>query len=191
MKREFLEKLLKDKGIEDSKEVIDSIMAENGKDVEAAKGELNTVTAERDKLQGQLDEATQSLEKFKDVKPDELNAEIEKLKQTIKDKDTEHAAKIADMEFNAGIEKAITESGAKNAKAVKALLDIEALKESKNQKDDIKSALEAVKKDNDYMFGSKEPINNPSVGSTKGGGGTDNKTAALLAAAGLPPEDEK
>ena len=39
-------------------------------------------------------------------------------------------------------------------------------------------------------FGSDEPINN-SVGSTKGGGGADAKTAALRAAAGLPPEDEK
>ena len=94
------------------------------------------------------------------------------------------------MEFNSAIEKAITEAGAKNTKAVKALLDIEALKGSKNQKDDIASALETVKKDNEYMFGSNEPINN-SVGSTKGGGGADAKTAALRAAAGLPPEDEK
>ena len=114
MKTEILNGLLK--GVENREDIINQIMAENGKDVEAAKGELDTVTAERDKLQGQLDEATKSLEAFKDVKPDELNAEIEKLKQTIKDKDTEHAAKIADMEFNSAIEKAITESGAKNTK---------------------------------------------------------------------------
>lgn len=190
MKREFVEKLLKDSGIENPKDLVDSILDENGKDIEAAKGELAKAEADRDKYKEQLDEATESLEKFKDVKPDELTAEIEKLQQTIKDKDTEYAQKIADMEFDSAIEKAITESGAKNAKAVKALLDIEALKGSKNQKDDIASALETVKKDNDYMFGSDEPINK-SVGSTKGGGGADAKTAALRAAAGLPPEDEK
>lgn len=188
MKTEFLKDLLKD--VEGNEDIIKKIMAENGKDVEAAKGELAKAEADRDKYKEQLDEATESLEKFKDVKPDELTAEIEKLQQTIKDKDTEYAQKIADMEFDSAIEKAITESGAKNAKAVKALLDIEALKGGKNQKDDIASALETVKKDNDYMFGSDEPINK-SVGSTKGGGGADAKTAALRAAAGLPPEDEK
>lgn len=191
MKREFVEKLLKDNGIENPKELVDSILAENGKDIEAAKKEADTLKADRDKLKEQLDEATTSLEKFKDIKPDELNAEIDKLKKTIEDKEKEHADKIADMEFQSLIEKAVTESGAKNAKAVKALLDIDALKGSKNQKEDIKSALEAVKKDNDYMFGSDEPINKGAVGSTKGGSGTDAKTATLMAAAGLPAEDEK
>lgn len=188
MKTEFLKELLKD--VEGNEDMIKKIMAENGKDIEAAKGELAKVEADRDKYKEQLDKATESLEKFKDVNPDELTAEIDKLKKDLEDKDAEHAAMIADMEFDSAIEKAITESGAKNAKAVKALLDIESLKGSKNQKDDIKAALEEVKKDNDYMFGSSEPINN-SVGSTRGGGGTDTKTAALRAAAGLPPEDEK
>ena len=141
MKREFVEKLLKDKGIENPKELVDSILAENGKDIEAAKKDVDTLTAERDKYKEQLDEATTSLEKFKDVKPDELNAEIDKLKKTIEDKDKEHADKIADMEFQSLIDKAVTESGAKNAKAVRALLDIDALKGSKNQKDDIKRPL--------------------------------------------------
>ena len=181
MKTEFLKDLLKD--VEGREDIIKKIMAENGKDIEAAKGELAKAEADRDKYKEQLDEATESLEKFKDVKPEELSAEIEKLQQTIKDKDTEYAQKIADMEFNSAIEKAITEAGAKNTKAVKALLDIEALKGSKNQKDDIASALETVKKDNEYMFGSNEPINN-SVGGTKGGGGADAKTAAVRAAAG-------
>lgn len=189
MKRDFVEKLLKDKGVENPKELVDAILSENGKDIEAAKKESEALTAERDKLKEQLDEATTSLEKFKDIKPDELNAEIEKLKKTIEDKDKEHADKIADMEFQSLIETAITESGAKNAKAVKALLDIEALKGSKNQKEDIKAALETVKEDNDYMFGSEEPINNGAVGSTRGGSGTDAKTATLMAAAGLPTEE--
>lgn len=188
MKTEFLKDLLK--GVEGSEDIIKRIMAENGKDVEAAKGELDTVTGERDKYKEQLDTATAELDKFKDIKPEELNAEIDKLKKALKDKDDEHASKIAEMEFNIAIDKAISASGAKNAKAVKALLDLETLKESKNQKDDITAAIEGVKKDNDYMFGSKEPINNP-VGPTGGGGGSDSKAAALRAAAGLPPEENK
>lgn len=184
MKRELLEKL----GLE--KEAIDKIMDENGIDIEAEKAKVAAAEADRDKYKEQLEESTKALEAFKGIKPEELTAEIEKLQQTIKDKETEHAAKIADMQFDSSLDKAIAESGAKNAKAVKALLDVESLKNSKNQKDDIKSALEAVKKDNDYMFGSDEPINN-SISSTRGGGGADQKTAALMAAAGLPPEDNE
>ena len=44
---------------------------------------------------------------------------------------------------------------------LKALLDVEKLKASKNQAEDIKSAIENVKKDNDYLFESAEPIKNP------------------------------
>ena len=56
------------------------------------------------------------------------------------------------MEFNSVLDGAISKSGAKNAKAVKALLDLEALKSSKNQADDITTALETVKSENDFMF---------------------------------------
>ena len=62
------------------------------------------------------------------------------------------------------------ESKAKNAKAVRALLDIEAIKASKNQAADIAAALEKVKEENDYLFTSDEPIDNPTiVGGTTAG----------------------
>ena len=65
---------------------------------------------------------------------------------------------------------AIKESKAKNAKAVRALLDIEAIKASKNQAADIAAALEKVKEENDYLFTSDEPIDNPIiVGKSEGG----------------------
>lgn len=65
------------------------------------------------------------------------------------------------MEFSAVLDSAISSSKARNAKAVKALLDIEALKNSNNQSEDIKTAIEAIKTDNDYLFESNEPISKP------------------------------
>lgn len=47
---------------------------------------------------------------------------------------------------------AITNAKGKNAKAVKALLDVDTLKASKNQAADIKAALEAVQKESGYLF---------------------------------------
>ena len=81
-----------------------------------------------------------------------------------KKKDSEYQTKIADMEFNSVLDSAISASGARNSKAVEALLEIEALKGSKNQEDDIKKAIEAVKTENDFLFGADEPINNVVIG---------------------------
>ena len=65
------------------------------------------------------------------------------------------------MEFTAVLDNAIASSGARNAKALKALLDVDALKASKNRSDDIRSAIETAKKENDYLFVSAEPFANP------------------------------
>ena len=70
-----------------------------------------------------------------------------------------------------------------------ALLDIDSLKQSKNQTEDIKKALETVKESDAYLFGSEEPINNP-VGPIGGAGGGDTALAAMRAAAGLPPAEK-
>lgn len=181
MKRDFLE------GLNLEKEVIDQIMAENGKDIEAEKAKLTTAEADRDKFKEQLETATTELEKFKDVKPEELQATIEKLQNDLKAKDDEYAAREAERAFTDSIKEAIKAAGGRNDKAVMAMLDLDALRDSKNQKDDIKAALEEVKKDNDYLFGSNEPIKNP-TGPTGGGGSEDKNAAAIRAAMGLPDE---
>lgn len=182
MKREFLE------GLNLEKEAIDQIMTENGKDIEAEKAKVTAAEADRDKYKEQLDTATTELEKFKNVKPEELQATIQKLQADLKAKDDEYAAKEADRLFRDSVREAITAAGGKNEKAVMALLDLETLKGSNNQKDDIKTALEAVKKDNDYLFTSKEPIDNPNPTGPTGGGGGAGASSALRAAMGLPDE---
>ena len=65
------------------------------------------------------------------------------------------------MQFDQILEAEITAAGGRNVKAVRAMLDVDALKKSKDQSADIKAAIEACQKDNDYLFGATEPINNP------------------------------
>lgn len=184
MKREFLEEL----GLE--KEVIDKVMAENGKDIEAEKAKtktaVETAETERDKYKEQLETAQQSLEAFKDVKPEELNQTIETLKKQLEDKEAEYKAKEADRAFKDSIVEAIKTAEGKNSKAIMALLDMDSLKDSKNQKEDIATAIEGIKKDNDYLFGNSEPFTNP----TKSTGNSNTKDApsALRAAMGLSNE---
>ena len=180
MKRDFLE------GLKLEKDVIEQIMAEHKKELQAKQAKVAAAEADRDKYKEQLDTATAELDKFKDVKPEELQATIQRLQADLKAKDDEYAAKEADRLFRDFVKEAITAAGGRNEKAVMALLDIDSLKNSKNQKDDIKSALEALKKDNDYLFSSEEPIKNP-TGPTGGSGGGD-ASSALRAAMGLPEE---
>ena len=159
MKRKFLEEM----GL--TKEQVDSIMAENGSDIEAAKGELETVKAELEQTKTQLQEANTTIDGFKDY--DQVKAQVEEYKTEYERSKVEYETKITDMQFGAALESAITAAGGRNAKAVKALLDVDALKASKNQEADIKAAIEACQKDNGYLFGATEPINNP-IGPTQG-----------------------
>lgn len=139
MKREFLEGLGLEKGI------IDQIMTENGNDI-------NREKAKADEYKSQLDTAKETLKGFEGVDVAKLQGEITKLNADLANKDADYQKKIADMEFSSILDSAITDSKAKNIKAVRALLDIDTLKASKNQSEDIKKAIEEVKTANDYLF---------------------------------------
>ena len=107
MKRKFLEDLGLDK------DTVDKVMAENGKDIESAKGELETVTAERDNLKTQLGGFNKQIEDLKKSAGDN-----EELKKQIESLQAEN--KKARVDF--AIDKALTAAKAKNNTAVKALL---------------------------------------------------------------------
>lgn len=160
MKRKFLEDLGLDK------EAIDKIMDENGNDINVEKGKVAQAETDRDTLKQQLDDAQKSLEGFKDVNIEDLKNQIATLQGTIETNKKNYEQDISNRDFNSVIDTAITGAGAKNSKAVRALLDIDTLKASKNQEADIKSAIEACQKDNDYLFGATEPIKNPVLGTS-------------------------
>ena len=130
-------------------ESLDAIMTENGRDIEAAKKPF----ADYDHIKEQLDEAQKTIQGFKDQDIEGVRKSAkdweEKYNQAVKD----HEAKLADMAFDRKLEDAITGAKGKNAKAIKALLDVDTLKASKNQDADIKAAMDALQKDSGYLFG--------------------------------------
>lgn len=181
--------ILKDFGLEvpeDKKVDFDKAWKDNYR----TKAEYDKAVEQRDNYKSQYDTATAELDKFKDVKPEEMQATIEQLQKDLKAKDDEYAAKEADRLFNDTLDKAITDAGGRNAKAIRGLLDIDTLKASKDQTADIKKALDAAKESDAYLFGADEPFRNP-VGPTnnpEGDKGLDVSTATLRAAMGLPAE---
>jgi len=111
-----------------------------------------------DSLTASLDEAKEALKGFEGVNVDELNKKIEELNKQIEKNDADYQAKIADRDFNDLLKNAITEANGKNAKAITALLDVDALKSSQNQKEDIAKALKALTEaeDSKMLFGTAE-----------------------------------
>lgn len=163
-----------------TEEQIAEIQKLNGIDIKREQDKLTQIETDRDKYKGDLENAQKTLEEFKDVNVEELKTKITTLTTDLETKDKEYKKELTERDFNDLIEKHITSVGAKNVKAVKALLDIDTLKESKNQEADIKALLETCKEENDYLFGSDEPIKNP-IAPTGGKGEGEGMDAFKLA----------
>ena len=151
--------ILKSIGLEvpdDKKAEFDNAVLENYKTV----AEADKLRTARDNYKAQLDTATQKLEGFKDVNVEELKGKIETLTGDLASQKAAFEQQIADRDFDDLINGEIRSSKAKNVKAVRALLDVETLKTSKNQKNDIAAALQKTKEENGYLFESDEPIDN-------------------------------
>lgn len=123
------------------------------------------------------------INEFKDV-------DVTGLKET-KTIDSDYQAKLSDRDFNDILKDSITSAKGKNSKAIAALLDVNTLKASKNQKEDIAAAIKALTEaeDSKMLFG--EPEANPAgkgnpIGNFGTGGTGDAEMAQMRASMGLP-----
>lgn len=161
------------------------------KDLEAAQNDL---ASEKEKISTQAEtikELKKNLEEFKDADVSGMKQKIDDLEEVIRTKDETHRKEIADRDFNDILKESITSAKGRNAKAITALLDIDVLKASKNQKEDIAAALKALTEaeDSKMLFGEPEPrvigMGTPIGVVTKGG--NQDSDMAMRAVMGLPP----
>lgn len=148
MKREFL----KDMKLTD--EQIDAIMAENGKDVNGLKEQVNSLTTEKDGLQSQLTERDTQLKDLKGkVKDsDELTTEIDKLQKANKEAKEKYEADLTAQQKSFLVDKALTNAGARNAKAVSSLLDLDSVEVKDGQLTGLDDQLKALRESDGYLF---------------------------------------
>ena len=138
MKREFLQEFRV--GEETlPKEVIDAIMAENGRDIQKVKANF----ADYEDIKTQLSQLQQD-QSFEES----AKAWEEKYNRAVED----HKQELAQMTFEKALGEGIVKARGRNARAITALLDVDALKASENQADAIEAALEELKKDSRYLF---------------------------------------
>lgn len=171
MKTEFLQNFkVGDQAL--PKEIIDAILAENGRDIEAAKKPF----ADHESVKEQLKTAKEGLKAFDGVSVEDLQGKITALTGQLADKDKAWQAKLDGMAFDGRIKDAITAAKGRSSKAIIGELGADKLNElrnSKNQEADIKAALEALKKENGYLFEDDPPARYAS------GTGTQQMTGAV------------
>ncbi len=118
---------------------------------------LSAKESEVEGLKKQLEAANKQIDEFKGMDIDGIRRAADEWKQKAEKAEKDAADKLAAAEFDRQLESAITAAKGRNAKAIRSLLDIDALRASKDQSQDIRSAIEAVKAENDYMFDSATP----------------------------------
>lgn len=113
-----------------TKEQADAVIKINGADIENAKAvsqsEIASLESEVTTLNTKLKERDKQIDGLKKSAGDneELKKQIETLQADNKAKDEAHAKELTQLKIDAAVEKALTDGGAKNIKAVKALLDL-------------------------------------------------------------------
>ena len=164
-------KIMKDFGIEmpeDKKKDFEKSVLENYKTVNDYNRQVESLNQANETIKANDDamkDLQTKLDAFKDVDVTELNKTIEDLKVENARIKKDYKDKEAQRDFDDLIKDAITGAHGKNAKAITALLDVDTLMQSKNQKEDIAAAIKKLTEaeDSKMLFGEPEP-------QAKGGG---------------------
>ena len=148
MKREFL------KSLELSDEVIDKIMAENGNDINGLKAKQTELESQINDYRAQVLERDKQLETLKKSAGDSesLKEQINKLQEDNRKASEAYEAKIAQMSIDNAVEVALLSAKAKNAKAVKALLDLTDAKLDGDIVKGLDKQIEKLKESDAYLF---------------------------------------
>lgn len=124
-----------------------------------AKDQLDTVNTENKNLKQQVADRDKQLDTLKKASGDNenLKKQIETMKQQNKEQEEAHKAEIAKIKLDNAIDAALTAAGAKNTKAVKALMDVSKVKLGDDGKlTEWDEQLKAVQKSDAYLFESKQ-----------------------------------
>lgn len=160
MKREFL------KSLELSDEVIDKIMAENGNDINSLKAKQTELESQINDYKAQVSERDSQLEKLKKSVGDSesLKEQISKLQEDNAKATKDYEAKIKQMGIESAVVLALTNAKVKNAKAVRALLDLENAELDGETIKGLDKQIEKLKTSDAYLF---EDVSKPSINGIK------------------------
>ena len=152
MKTDFLKNL----GITEQS-VIDQIMAENGRDINAAKSDLNNYKQQVTELQGKITEKDNEIATLttKVGEVETLRTENAQLKTDKTNLTNELTTKVSEIKKTYAIESGVRDANARNVKAVIAQLDMGKITYENDTLGGLTEQLEALKtgEDTSFLFG--------------------------------------
>ncbi|MFO3716116.1 phage scaffolding protein [Anaerococcus cruorum] len=170
---------LKELGLSD--EQISGVFKLRGLEVEqsnAIKQALEAEQAENKALRNQIETANNQIKEFKDLDIDSIRKTAEDYQNKFEESENKRQREIEDMSLSHAVDLGLIKAGAKNTKATRALLDYEALKQSKNIDSDLENQINNLKESDSYLFKSEEQEAKQSI--AKGNSITDKKDVSEM-----------
>jgi hypothetical protein len=191
MKREFIKELVPDI----SKEALDAIMAENGKDVEAQKATVTSLTTERDGLKTQLEAANAEIKSYKDLDVEGVKAKSAEWEQKYNTDTAALKTQLDDANYGFAVTGAVAGLKFSSESAKKAFVSDLTAKKLPLQEGKLLGLddfTKTYKEADPNAFAAEGDGKTPVItkGGT-GGGGSVTSDAALRAAFGLPDTSKK
>ncbi|MEN2467896.1 phage scaffolding protein [Ornithinibacillus sp. JPR2-1] len=169
-----------------SDEQIDKVMEAHGKVVNSTKAKADKVDSLESQIEDyktQLADRDTQLEELKKIDAEGLKAKIDELQKANETTKTEYEQKLQQQAFEHKLENALVDAKVKNAKALKALLDMDTIKLDGDVLKGLDSQLESLKESDPYLFETEEkPPNSPQIvppGNPNGGSPTTKSLAEM------------
>lgn len=148
MKREVL------KSLELTDEVIDKIMTEHGNSTNSLKKQIADLEGQVATYKGRVSERDKQLDELKKSAGDseKLQNQIAKLQEENKKAAAEYDANLKQIKLDNAVDMALTNAKAKNVKAVKALINLDAVKMDGDTLIGLNDQITKLVESDPYMF---------------------------------------
>lgn len=150
-----INEICKDFGIEipaDKQAEFGKAVAENYKTIAEHEKKVKRLEDDLAAEKKRADDAVETLKGFEGKDFDVITKERDEWKKKHDDAVASYQREQEEREFEQDLEDGIKEAKGKNAKAIRATLDLETLRKSKNRKADIKAALDASRQTDGYLY---------------------------------------
>lgn len=203
MKREDVNQWITEAGVQDEakrKSVVDAIMSANGQDVQAEKGKFAG-------LQAELNTANTTIQNLQNAAKQYEGVDVQGLRDQLSTLQTKYDTDVAALRRDSALDMYLIGRGARNVKAVRALLDEGRIKLDGDTLIGAKEQVDGIVQSDGYLFGDKAPEQPPvpapapvpagprlGSGGEHGGSGAEEDAAfmaAMLRGAGLRDEPTK
>jgi phage minor structural protein GP20 len=138
-------------------EQVQEVFKLRGSEVNELKDKISILETEKANLNTQIETANAQIKAFNEMDIDTIKQNLQNYETKYNDLKIQSEKDINNLKFNHSLDLALNNAKVKNVKAVRALLDIENLSNSKNIDTDLEQAITNLKETDSYLFLEEQP----------------------------------